>query len=165
MRTIYEASIWAPGAIPAEEWKYRNLKRIMFPVLDTLMFLGGLVAARYGIHAIGEFYPDIFVDIFSYILSAAAFVCIVGSSFPRLWAIEIAGRAAVFGLIVGYIAALVILMVDGGALGEARGFALFIAAIAVCPIIWRLSLLASEWQARVLVLKAIARDVETEPGE
>lgn len=27
LRRLWRASIWAPDAIPADEWKYRNLKR------------------------------------------------------------------------------------------------------------------------------------------
>ena len=165
MRTLYEASIWAPGTIPVEEWKYRNLKRVMFPAVDVLLILGGFSAARYGIPAISEFYPDLFVDIFAYVMSFCALVALVGVSFPRLWAVEIAGKAAVFGLIVGYITSLFILTLEDKGDSDSRGFVLIIAMIAVCPIVWRLSLLGSEWQARVLARKAAARNAKAELGE
>lgn len=41
---LWRASIWAPGAIPPEEWKYRNLKRVALPVYDAIAVLAGVHA-------------------------------------------------------------------------------------------------------------------------
>lgn len=152
MRRIYAASIWAHDAIPASEWKYRNLKRIMFPVIDFLFILGGFSAARYGVPAISEFFPDPVVDAFSYALSFVALACFVGVLFPQLWQIEIAGKIALLTLMTGYFVSLLLLT----AAGEGnRGFVLLVAAVALCPIVWRLSLLGSEWQTRRLTRKGV----------
>jgi hypothetical protein len=145
MRRIYNASIWAHHAIPPQEWKYRNLKRAMFPVVDFLYILAGFSAAAYGVPAISEFFPDPFVDVFAYALSLFAFVCLIGVSFPRFWPLEVAGKSALLGLMVGYFVALLMLTASGE--GN-RGFVLLVAGVSLCPIIWRLSLLGSEWQDR-----------------
>lgn len=145
MKFLYRYSIWAPNAIPAEEWKYRNLKRVMFPVIDLLYLLAGLSAARRGVPAISEIYPEPVVTFFSYLLCLSAFVCLIGVSFPRLWAFEIAGKSILLGLMFGYFIALLLLTFTQ--VGN-RDFVLFVAGVAVCPIIWRLSLLGSEWQNR-----------------
>ena len=145
MRRILSASIWSPTAIPAEEWKYRNLKRVMFPTIDFLFILGGLSAARFGIPAISEFFPDPVVDAFSYVLSAVGLACLIGVSFPRLWGLEMVSKILLLTQVVGYVTALFLLT----AAGEGnRGFVLIIAAVAVCPVLWRLTLLASEWSER-----------------
>lgn len=160
MRKLLAASIWAHDAIPIEEWKYRNLKRVMFPVMDLLLVLAGLSAAKYGIPAISEFFPDHIVDLFAYVMVFAALGCLIGVSFPRLWPIEISGKSVILGLIVGYIASLLILTAVGE---DSRGFVLTIACIAICPIVWRITLLGSEWQDRVLAAKqakAIAEALE-----
>lgn len=150
MRRIYNASIWAHDAIPTSEWKYRNLKRVMFPAIDFLFILGGLSAAKYGVPAISEFFPDMFVDLFAYTLSVVAFTCLIGVLFPRLWPLEVGGKSALLGLMVGYFVALFMLT----AAGEGnRGFVLLVAAVALCPIVWRLSLLGSEWQERRLLAR------------
>lgn len=147
---LYLMSIWHPDAIPKNEWKYRNQKRVMFPAIDVLFILGGFSAAKYGIPAISEFFPDSFVDGFAYILSIAGLVCLIGVSFPRLWAIELGGKSVALSLLVGYILSLLILT----AAGEGnRGFVLIIACIASSIIIWRISLLGSEWQDRVTAQK------------
>lgn len=145
MKRIFSMSIWASGAIPADEWKYRNLKRVMFPVVDLLFFLAGLSGARYGVPAISEFFPDQVVDFFAYILSMIALICLTGVAFPRLWLVEILGKSILLGLMVGYFVALFLLT----AVGEGnRGFVLLIAAVALSPVVWRMSLLGSEWQDR-----------------
>lgn len=150
MGKLFQASIWAPGAIPAEEWKYRNLKRIMFPSIDLFFILAGLSAAIHGVPEISEFFPEPVVDIFSYLLSLVALVCFVGVSFPSQWRLEILGKTILFGLMVAYAIALLILLVDGGA---SRGFVLFVSIVTLHPIVWRLSLLGSEWQLRRLESK------------
>lgn len=145
MHRILSATIWAPNAIPANEWKYRNLKRVMFPVIDFLFILGGFSAARFGIPAISEFFPDPVVDAFSYVLSAVGLACLVGVSFPRLWGLEMVSKILLLAQVAGYVTALFLLT----AAGEGnRGFVLIIAAVAVCPILWRLTLLASKWSER-----------------
>lgn len=150
MRGLYAKSIWAHDAIPPAEWKYRNLKRVMFPVIDFLFILGGFSAARYGVPAISEFFPDLVVDLFSYALSLVAAVCFIGVLFPRLWPMEIAGKVTLLTLMTGYFVSLLLLT----AAGEGnRGFVLIVAAIALCPIVWRLSLLATEWQTRRLLAR------------
>lgn len=153
MRKLYLASIWAPDAIPIEEWKYRNLKRIMFPVVDLLFVLAGIAAVREGVPAINEFFPGYIVTAFSYLLILAGFVCLIGVSFPRLWPVEIAGKSVLLGLITGFILSLFILICFGE---SQRGFAFAIACVSICPIYWRLTLLGNEWQSRIQTRKLAA---------
>jgi hypothetical protein len=148
MKKLYLASIWAPGAIPAEEWKYRNLKRVMFPIVDLLFFIAGLTAATNGIRSVDTFFSNNSVTTFSYIMSIAALICLVGVSFPKYWGLEMFGKSILLGLMVGYISALIILTFSGHPLTSA--FTFIIASIAICQIIWRVTLLGSEWQDRKL---------------
>jgi len=153
LRRVWAASIWAPDAIPADEYKFRNLKRVMFPVIDVLFVLGGLSAAAYGVPAISEFFTNETVDLYAYTLSTVAFVCFLGVAFPRLWPLEVMAKSALLGLNALYFTALFILT----AVGEGnRGFVVIIAAVAMCPIIWRINVLGSEWQERRLSEKADA---------
>lgn len=145
MFNLIQISIWSKTAIPAEEWKYRNVKRVLFPLIDFILFLGGFSAAYFGVPAISEFFPRAIVDTFSTLLSVAALLAFIGVVFPRLWGLEIVANAIVLGLTVGYYVALVILTVNGQGRG---GFILAIASIALAVIIWRLSMLGDEWQER-----------------
>lgn len=145
MRKLFEMSIWAPHAIPADEWKFRNQKRVMFPVIDILFILSGISAAYYGVPAISEFFPRYVVDSGATLLSFSGLVAFLGVAFPRLWPFEIVAKSTMLGLMVGYVVALFILT----SVGEGnRGFVLGVAMISLCPIVWRLSLLGTEWQDR-----------------
>jgi hypothetical protein len=159
VRSLFRASIWAPGAIPKEEWKYRNMKRVVFPSIDVLLLFGGLAAGRFGVPAIREFYPEYVTDFFAYVLAGSAIVCFVGVSFPRMWPLEIAGKSVVFGMLFGYFCALLILVAQGY---RDRGFSSVITAIAICFIVWRLSILGSEWQERRLIAEAEAAFIAEE---
>lgn len=144
-KRLFAASIWAAGAVPPEEWKYRNLKRITLPFIDFMFILGGISAARYGVPAISEFFDDFVVDLFSYALSTIAFLCLLGVSFPKLWGLEAVAKSAIVGLMGGYVVALFMLT----AVGEGnRGFVFTVAVVAMALPVWRLSLLGAEWQER-----------------
>lgn len=146
-KRLFAASIWAHSAVPPEEWKYRNLKRITLPFIDFMFILGGISAARYGVPAISEFFDDMVVDAFSYSLSFVAFLCLLGVSFPRLWGLEAIAKSALIGLMGGYVVSLFLLT----AVGEGnRGFVLIVATVALALPVWRLSLLGAEWQERRL---------------
>lgn len=152
MRKLFQMTIWAPGAIPADEWKYRNLKRVMFPVIDLLFIMAGISAVRNGIPAISNFFPEVVTDVYSVLLILVATICLIGVSLPDQWRLEMLGKTILFGLMVGYVVALFILLVIGE---EGRGFILLIASITLTPIVWRLSLLGSEWQLRRLAEKLL----------
>lgn len=145
MRFLYNASIWAPDAIPEEEWKYRNLKRVMFPLFDILMICAGISAHVGGIWAISEFFPRAAVDWFALTVIAAGVISLIGVVFPSQWRLEILGKVSLFGLLTAYITALSILSIAGI---QPRPFGLFMAASALCPIVWQLSILGAEWQTR-----------------
>ena len=149
-RKIYQESIWSHGRIPPEEWKYRNLKRVMFPVIDVLFIIAGFTALKHGVPAIDAIFPEPVVDIFGYAVSFCATVCLIGVSFPKLWTLEIFGKTTLLGVMTCYFLSLFVLTFSGD---YDRGFVLLIAAVAMAPIVWRITLLGSEWQYRRLELR------------
>lgn len=162
LHKIYEMSIWAHDAIPADEWKFRNMKRVMFPVIDFIFALSGVSAAYYGVPAISEFFPRYIVDSFSTLLLVAGLIAFLGVAFPSLWPFEMAAASIILGLMVGYFISLFILTSVGQ--GN-RGFVLGIAAIAITLVTFRLSLLGTEWQdRRVKAKKAAMGEVTAHAG-
>jgi len=147
MKRILAASIWGPHTIPIEEWPYRNLKRVTFPFIDLLFFFAGIVAILYGVAPLNNFFSEEIFYIFSGLLSFAALICFIGLAFPVLWMLELLGKSILIGLMVGYIMTAIFANI---ATGENHIFDMFIAAIAITPVLWRVSLLGSEWQARRL---------------
>lgn len=147
MKRLLEASIWGPHTIPIEEWPYRNLKRIMFPFIDILFFLSGFVAIQHGIAPLNNLFDEQVVYTFSLLLSFASLICLIGLSFPKLWVLELLGKSILIGLMAGYIMSTIFANIFTG---ENHVFDMFISAIAITPVIWRVSLLGAEWQSRRL---------------
>lgn len=150
VKALFNLSIWAKHSIPAGEWKYRNLKRVLFPIVYLLFFCSGFYADQYGVPAISDFFPYSVIHVFSYILGTSSVLCLLGIAFPRLWPLEILGGSVILGLMTGYLLSLFIIAVIGP--GN-RGFVLFVSAIALAVVVWRLSLIGAEWQARRLDIK------------
>lgn len=145
MINLYSKTIWAHGAIPIEEWKYRNLKRVSLPLVSLLFFLGGYAVVRYGLPTINVFFPGGVVTLGGRLLSFAGFISLLGIVFPKLWPLEMLGYSIILGLFVGYFVAALWLTAVGS---NGRGFVLMLDLIAINLIVWRLTLLGSEWQAR-----------------
>jgi hypothetical protein len=145
MRKLLAATIWAEGAIPADEFKYRNLKRIWLPFFAVLVFVGGLAGARLGIPSVEEFFPDRITDALSHTFAALGVLCLAGIAFPALWRLEAASKSAVIGLLIGYVLALVFLVGDGD---PTRGFVSVIAVMACIVPAFRLGILGYEKRER-----------------
>ena len=105
---LWRASVWHPDAVPTEEWKYRNLKRVWLPIYDLVAIFAGIQAIIYGSSMLNRmFHPDL-VDMLGAALTIAALISLLGVSFPRLWVIEIVGKITLVGLIAGYITTIII---------------------------------------------------------
>jgi len=105
MRTlarVFAASIWHPDAIPSDEWKYRNLKRVWLPVYDLIAILAGITAAVQGSPILNRLFNEQLVGSLGVALAVVATVCLAGVAFPRLWAGEIIGKTLLVGLVAAY---------------------------------------------------------------
>lgn len=145
MTNIFGASIWSKHSIPASEWKYRNSKRLMLPFIDFLFVLAGISAAIFGVPSISEFFPNSTVDFFAIFLSLSALAALIGVCFPKLWWLEISGKISLLGLMSAFSTSLLFITTAGE---DTKGFTFFISLIALSPIIWRLTILGTEWQER-----------------
>ena len=145
MKTLYQKTIWAPGAVPIEEWPYRNIKRILFPFVDVAFFVGGVIGLVQGIPVIKTVFSQGLVEAFSISLMIVAFFSLIGVSFPKCWMMEMISKSLMIGWLTVFLGSLLAtaIQVDGY-----RWFSVTITMVAMSPVIWRLSLLGSEWQIR-----------------
>ena len=149
LRHLWALTIWAKGAIPSSEWKYRNLKRVWLPVYDGIAIVAGICAIEFGSRLLFRIFPGSLVDGVAALYAVVAFVCLVGVSFPRLWAVEVAGKVALVGLIVGYIAAIV--FYSSNPPGEPPSWFIVSMLAGLLPMpLFRLSLLGEEWVTRLI---------------
>lgn len=149
MSSIISHSVWATGAIPPEEWKYRNLKRVVFPGIDLVLTAAGLTAFTRGIPAITEFYPVWVTTILASVLTTAGVVSFLGVSFPKLWPMELVGKVILLGILVIYFASLFVLTFFAN--DDSRSFVMYIALGFIIPIGWRMGIAGVEWQERRLL--------------
>ncbi len=108
MRRLFAASIWAPGAIPPDEWKYRNLKRVWLPVYDFIAIAAGYFAWAHGSNILNRLFAPALVDVLGILMIIVATVCFAGVAFPRLWPVEMIGKVLLVGMVVGYISTILL---------------------------------------------------------
>lgn len=149
LRRLWRATIWSRGAIPASEWKYRNLKRVWLPVYDAIAIVAGWAAMEFGSRLLFRIFDAELVDSVAGVYAAVAAVCLLGVSIPRLALVEVLGKVALVGLIAGYIAA--IIFYSKNPPGEPPPWFIVSMLAGLLPMpLFRLSLLGEEWVTRLL---------------
>lgn len=148
LRRLRSYTIWDKGAIPESESKYRNLKRIYLPGYDLIVVFIGIMGALFGSDLLNRIFHPELVDILSITFATVGAVCFMGIAFPRLWAIEMASKIILLGMIAGYIASIIIY---GTRLGETNLPNLFVIgmiALGLPVVLFRLELLGLEYRQR-----------------
>jgi hypothetical protein len=145
MRALYEASIWHPDAIPPDEWKYRNLKRVWLPAYDLTAIGAGLWAAAFGSPLLHTLFDEPVIDLMGWLLSVVAFVCLLGVAFPRLWRWEIGGKVTLMALLGTYAFIVAAFRTNPD---PAAGFVAFVLVLALPLPLFRLTLLGEEIKER-----------------
>ena len=144
MRRLLAASIWAPGAIPPDEWKYRNLKRVWLPLYDVIAIVAGFFAFDQGSNLLNRLFEPWLVDTFGITMMVVATVCLAGVAFPSLWAVEMVGKVLLLGMVVTYIAAILFLSREP----FTNFFVVAMLAWGLPLALFRLNLLGEEWKER-----------------
>lgn len=144
-RRIGRASIWHNDAIPADEWKYRNFKRVVLPVYDLLVVFAGASAVIWGMPSFREIYPEPVVDAIGWLLITVATICLLGVSFPRLYLVEMFGKAILIGIITAYLIALFGLAIQGVG---AREFVMVVVSMTMPVPVYRMGMLGTEYRDR-----------------
>lgn len=147
MRRLFAASIWAPGAIPVDEWKYRNLKRFWLPLYDLLAMWAGVNAVIFGSRLLNRLLHDGLLDLVGIAFTLVAAVCLLGVAFPRLWAIEMVGKALLVGMVFAYMAA-VILYPTPSPDETPNWFIVAMLGFGLPLALFRITMLGEEWKER-----------------
>lgn len=149
MRGLWRASIWSKGAIAPSEWKYRNLKRVWLPLFDVIAVAAAYFAYTQGSRLLYRIFGPELVDAFAALYGVVAIVCLLGVAFPRLWAVEVAGKSVLVGMIVAYIGA--ILLYSETPPGEPPSYFIVTMLAGLLPLpLFRLGLLGEEWVTRLI---------------
>lgn len=149
MRWLWQRSIWHPDAIPLHERKYASLKRVWLPLYDVFAVLAGVAAIAHGSRLLDRLYGP-FTDVIGVVFIAVALVCLAGVAIPRLWAVELAGKVVLVGMIVAYIAGIVVSPSPEQLLAREAPSWFIVAMLALnlwLPL-WRIENLTMEWADR-----------------
>ena len=144
-RRIGNASIWAKGAIPPEEFKYRHIKRVWLPYFDFVSIIVGAMAIGHGTRLLNETFTPGMIDLFGLVYLLAAAVALLGVAFPAFWLPEIAGKVVMVGMIGTYSTVLWVAYFNGA---WETGF---VAAMLLLPLstpFFRLQMLGEEIKGR-----------------
>lgn len=144
-RRLWRASIWHPDAIPPDEWKYRNLKRVWLPIYDIIAIGAGVWAAIFGSPLLHSLFDGPVIDAMGITLAAVATVCLAGVVFPRLWKMEIAGKVTLMSLLGAYAFTVAMFRANPD---PAAGFVAFVLVLAIPLPMFRLQLLGEEIKER-----------------
>lgn len=159
---LWRASIWHPDAIPLHERKYASLKRVWLPLYDVVAVGAGLNAVVHGSRLLDRLYGP-FTDTIGVLFMVVAAVCFAGVAFPRLWAVELVGKFVLVGMIIAYIAAIIVSPSPEQMLArEAPSwFIVNMLALNLWLPLWRIENLTTEWadrRADARRLEAVVRD-------
>lgn len=149
---LWRRSIWAPGAIPKNEWEYRNIKRMLLPGIYFTMSVVGLLAGYLGIPALQELFHFPWATITSLVIAVVSLATFFGEVFPKLWKIESIGGSIMFGALCAYVVAILVLVLFNHDFERA-----YVGVLAIVPasiILWRLYQLKEE-RIKRLALKII----------
>lgn len=145
LRAIARATIWHRSAIPADEWKFRSIKRVWLPLYNLIVVGAGLWALWFGSPILKRLFPGELIDIAGLALAVAGAICFLGRAFPMLWAVEFAGKVAIAFLLGGYAGTVALFRQDPDPAG---GFVVFILVLAIIPCMIGVSIIAEEWKER-----------------
>lgn len=102
-KKLWEQTVWAPGGVPQEDYRFRGLFRWVLPLLDLAFIYFGVAGWWAGIATVAQATTHTWQEYWSAGIAVAAFVALVGVAFPRLWWVEVAGKAPMVGLVFVYL--------------------------------------------------------------
>lgn len=144
MLKILGKTIWVPKIFFSNDWSYRNIKRIYFPMLYTLYFFAAIVGIIYGVPAIADVFSPLHIAIPLYFGAFFALMCLVGAVIPSFNHLETVGSVLLLGVASMYLVTLTITVFT---VDITRFFPLLITMAALTPLFARISLIGGELQS------------------
>ncbi|WP_405373442.1 MULTISPECIES: hypothetical protein [unclassified Microbacterium] len=146
LRRLFGASIWAPGAISITEGEIaRDVKRWVLPPIDLILIVGSLMAVFNGLPTFAVVYNAAVSHAASLAVLVFSVGCLVGVSFPRLWALELISKCGLAFVLITYGLLIVGRVLVGDSSGGFVGG--ISSALAVVPV-WRIVWLGREYRRR-----------------
>jgi hypothetical protein len=152
LRPLWRETVWGKAPDEAESADMTSLRRGLYPVIDISIFLVGLGGYFGRVPALSELYDDAIVDILCIALCALATMAFIGVTVPRFWPMELFGKIMIYGGLVLYEFALLVIIVGliPVAAPENRLYIVGGALAIIAIVAWRLNRLAIVWTASIV---------------
>lgn len=121
LRRLFLASIWAPGRFEKGDL-YGYYVRVILPITDAAFIYIGLGGALNSVPALREVYETYQADLIAVTFAFTGLVCLLGVAFPRLYVMEIIGKAFTLWSIIAFT---IVLGVLAGPRAYVAGFMIF----------------------------------------
>ena len=151
-RRVAAQSVWARGALDHEPKKYRLLWRLWFPAYDVVVVIGGYFAFTFGSNLLYQAFGHPIVNAAGWAYAIAGLAALVGVAFPRLWLTEILGKGVIVGMMISYIAC-ILLLPSAQQIAAQSNPSYFVATMLTLTLfmpLFRLSMTPDESQERIL---------------
>jgi hypothetical protein len=111
-KRLFAASIWAPGNIRPDDWRFRGIFRYVLPGNNLIFLYFGVVGFINGVGSVTDATSAAYAAFWSASIAIVSLVCLIGVSFPKLGAVELAGKLVLIGLVALYVAVLAVRSLD-----------------------------------------------------
>ena len=101
LERIFRASVWSSDGVRPEDRRFRGIFRYVLPLTDVLFCYFGLVGFVNGLRSVQETIGGL-QSWWSLGIAVSALMALVGVAFPRLWALEVAGKIPLIVLVSLY---------------------------------------------------------------
>lgn len=146
LRALRAHTVWDPAKTPSDgAFKYRHIARVWLPLMDVVCILMGWVSVLYGSRILNAMFEGWVVDLAGATFTIASALALIGVSFPKLFALEIASKVVMVSLLGTYS---VIIGVSFFAGEVQSGFVSLMLAIPILLPLMRLQILGEEIKQR-----------------
>lgn len=143
LKRAWAATVWAPNGVAREDWRYRNIYRVVLPLTDLLFVWFGVAGIVQGVASVEKAAGLDWQVTWSAGIAISAFACGVGVCVPRLWPIELVAKI----FLVGHVSVYVFVYIARGATDPvATALAGLICILILLPM-WRVSDLGNDLAA------------------
>jgi hypothetical protein len=108
LKRLARASVWAPGNIRPEDWRFRGIFRFVLPVTNLIFLYFGVVGFFNGVGSVSDATSAAYAAFWSAGIAFVSVGCLVGVSFPKLGPLELVSKVLLISLVASYVAVLAV---------------------------------------------------------
>lgn len=141
LHRVWSASVWSPFGVSENDWRYRNLYRVVLPLTDLFFAYFGIVGWAKGVVSVQNAAGHGYATWWAAAIAVAALVALVGVAFPRLWWLELIAKVVLVGQVLSYVVIYVARIITDFSASASAGLVLILILLPA----WRVGDLGLEW--------------------